>query len=172
MKNYRYFDPTPQTAEELKTQYRKLAFQHHPDRGGSTEAMKKVNCEYDTLWPLLKDKHRTKDGETYEARQETTETAAEFKDLVAELMKMDNVEIEVIGCFVWLTGDTKPHKERLKELRFQWHQKKIAWYLAPEDYRKRSRKNYTFDEIRQMYGTSGSVKSHGTSKLDEAAANA
>ena len=32
MKNYNYFNPTPQTLEELKGQYRKLAFQHHPDK--------------------------------------------------------------------------------------------------------------------------------------------
>jgi DnaJ-class molecular chaperone len=110
--NYRYFVPTPQTAEDLKSQYRKLAFQHHPDRGGSNEAMKQVNNEYDALWSKLKDKHRTKDGETYEARQATTETADQFKDLIAELMTMDGIIIEVIGCFVWVTGDTKPNKDR------------------------------------------------------------
>jgi DnaJ-class molecular chaperone len=167
---YRYFVPTPQTEEELKTLYRKLAMQHHPDRGGSNEAMKQVNCEYDELFPRLKDVHKTKEGEKYTAKQPTTETAAHFKDLIAELMRMDNIIIEVIGCFVWVTGDTKPHKERLKSLRFQWHSKKIAWYLKPEDYKRQSRREYDLDEIRAMYGTSGTVKSRGMVKLDEATA--
>jgi curved DNA-binding protein CbpA len=31
-KNIRYFD-NPETLEDLKKQYRELAFKHHPDRG-------------------------------------------------------------------------------------------------------------------------------------------
>jgi hypothetical protein len=170
MMHYTYFNPTPKTLEELKAQYRKLAFQHHPDRGGSHEAMKAVNNEYDALFPKLKDVHQTKEGTTYTARQTTTETADSFKDLIAELMKMDGITIEVIGCFVWVTGDTKPNKDRLKALGFQWHSKKLAWYLAPEDYRKRSRKDYDLETIRTMYGTSGEVHSRGTVKLDEISA--
>jgi len=165
----KYFKPTPTTLEELKAMYRKLAFQHHPDRGGNAETMKAVNNEYDALFPKLKDVHKTKDGETYTARQTTTETADQFKDLIAELMKMDDITIEIIGCFVWVTGDTRPHREQLKALRFKWHQKKIAWFLAPEDYRKQSRRDYGLDEIRNMYGTSGKVNSNGTTKIDETA---
>jgi len=150
--------------------YRKLAFQHHPDRGGSNEAMKAVNNEYDELFPRLKDKHRSKDGETYTAKQATTETADQFKDIIDELMRMDGITIEIIGTFIWLSGNTKPYKEKLKAMRFRWSQNKTAWYLAPEDYKKRSRKDYDLDEIREMYGTSGQVNSTGTTKLNEATA--
>ena len=162
----KYFTPTPTTLEELKAQYRKLAMQHHPDRGGNLEAMQAVNAEYDRLFPLLKDTHQTKDGETYTARQATSETAEHFKALVDELMRMDNIVIEIIGCFVWLTGETRPHKEQLKGLGFKWHSKKTAWYLDPEDYRRRSRKDYALDEIREMYGSSGKVNSRGTTKIE------
>ena len=159
-----YFS-NPQTLEDLKKQYRELAFKHHPDRGGSNEAMKAVNNEYDELFPKLKDVHQTKDGETYTAHQKNTENREYFKDLISELMKMDDILIEIIGCFIWVTGNTKPNRDRLKELKFQWHSKKTAWYLKPEDYRKRSHKDYDLDEIREMYGTSGEVKSKGTDKL-------
>jgi DnaJ-class molecular chaperone len=170
MKNYAYFIPTPKTLEELKAQYRKLAMLHHPDRGGTEEAMKAVNNEYDALFPRLKDIHQTKEGETYTAKQTSAETADQFKDLISELMKMEDIVIEIIGCFVWVTGNTKPHKEQLKALKFQWHSKKIAWYLKPEDYRKRSRKEYDLEEIRAMYGTSGAVKSGGMMKVEAARA--
>ena len=159
----KYFN-NPKTLEELKKQYRALVMEHHPDGGGSEEAMKAINNEYDMLFPKLKNIHQNKDGETY--TKENAETADQFKDLVAELMKMDDIVIEVIGCFVWVTGDTKPHKDRLKELRFKWHSKKSAWYLAPEDYRRRSRKDYDLDTIRGMYGTSGQVNSNGSYKLE------
>ena len=162
----KYFNPVPKTLEELKTMYRKLAVQHHPDKGGDPEVMKAVNNEYDMLFPKLKNVHQTKYGETY--TKENPETAESFKDLINELMKMDNIEIEIIGCFVWVTGNTKPYKEQLKALKFQWHSKKIAWYLKPEDYRNRSHGDYTLDEIRIMYGTSGKMHSDGMTKLDEA----
>jgi len=161
-----YFNPTPRTLEELKAAYRKLAMQHHPDRGGSDEAMKAVNAEYDRLFPKLKNVHKNKDGEEY--TKETAETPEFFKDLINELMSMDGIIIEIIGCFVWVTGNTRPNKDRLKALKFQWHSKKAAWYLKPEDYRKRSRKEYDLDEIRSMYGTSGAMNSHGTEKLTSA----
>jgi len=162
----RYFTPIPETLEELKAQYRQLAQIHHPDKGGDTAIMQTINAEYDELFPQLKDVHKTKDGETYTARQESTETADQFKDLITQLMRMDDI---VIGCFVWVTGDTKPHKEQLKALGFKWHSKKSAWYLAPEGYRQRSRREYGLDEIRSMYGTSGQVNSRGMRKIDDAA---
>ena len=128
MENCNFFTPTPKTFEEPKAMYRKLAFQHHPDRGGDEENMKAINNEYDELFPKLKNIHQTKDGETYTAKQATAETADQFKDLINELMKMDNIIIEIIGCFVWVTGNTKIYKVKLKELKFNWHSKKIAWY--------------------------------------------
>ena len=167
MNTYKHFTPTPETLGELKAMYRKLAMEHHPDRGGNTDTMKAVNAEYDALFPKLKDVHKTKDGEKYTAKQESSETVDRFKDLIDELMKMDDIIIEIIGSFVWVTGNTRPYKEKLKELKFRWHSKKIAWYLKPEDYRKQSRRNYDLDELRTMYGTGGAMNSNGTKKLDD-----
>jgi curved DNA-binding protein CbpA len=164
MRNYIYFKPLPQTAEELKKQYRELAHKHHPDGGGNEEDMKIVNSEYATLFEKLKNVHVNAQGERYE--KATEETPEHFINIINELMRMDNIVIEVIGCFVWVSGDTKPYKEKLKELRFRWHTKKLCWYLAPEDYRRRSRKDYSLDEIRNMYGTSGAMNSNGTIKID------
>ena len=167
MKNYIYFVPAPQTVEELKKQYRELARTHHPDNGGNTATMQAVNAEYSALFPKLKDIHQTKDGERYTSRKETSETPEQFIDLINELMRMDDIVIEVIGCFVWVSGNTKPYKEILKSLNFKWHTKKLCWYLAPEDYRRRSRKDYGMDEIRAMYGTSGQMNSNGTVKIEK-----
>ena len=164
----KHFIPVPETLEELKSMYRKLAVTHHPDKGGDTATMQAINAEYDALFAIVKDIHRNKDGETY--TKSTSETANHFKAIIDELMRMDDIVIEVIGCFVWVTGETKPHKDKLKALKFQWHTKKVAWYLKPEDYKKRSHKDYALDEIRAMYGTSGQVNSRGTVKIDDATA--
>ena len=37
------------TPEEIKQAYRKLAFTHHPDRGGDAEKFKEIQIAYDTL---------------------------------------------------------------------------------------------------------------------------
>ena len=40
----------PETLEDLKKQYKKLAFQNHPDRGGKTSDMQEINAEYCLLY--------------------------------------------------------------------------------------------------------------------------
>ena len=145
------------TLEDLKRQYRTLALQNHPDRGGDVEVMKAINNEYDKLFAQVKDTHKNKEGETY--TKENQETAEEFKDIIDKLIKMQGVEIEVIGCFIWLSGNTKEHKEAIKALGFRWHSKKKMWYKAPEGYKRWGKKEYSMNEIRGMYGTSG--KFHG-----------
>ena len=162
--NYKYFNPTPKTAEEVKRMYRQLAKQYHPDNGGDAQEMANLNNEYHELWNKLKNVHVNKDGETY--TRETNETPEEFINLIHTLMSLEGIIIEVIGCFVWVSGETKPHKEILKMLKFRWHSKKLCWYLSPEDYERRSRRDYEMDEIRAMYGTSGEVNSDGKKKLE------
>lgn len=123
----RYLNENIKTLEELKKAYHRLCLKLHPDVGGSDEEMKILNADY--------------------------ETPQEFQWLIAELLKLDGIEIEIIGCFVWITGDTKPHKERLKALGFRWHSKKRCWYKSPDGYRRWGKGEYTMDEIRGMYSS-------------------
>lgn len=141
------------TLEELKKAYKKLALKLHPDCGGSDEEMAQLNNEYDDLFEKLKNTHKNKEGETY--TKETNETVEQFKDIINYLfsLKMENVSVEIVGSFIWLTGNTKPYKDEIKKLEFRYSPKKYAWYKAPKDYKKRSHKNYDMDTIRGMYGS-------------------
>ncbi|MBE0506443.1 MAG: DnaJ domain-containing protein [Marinospirillum sp.] len=42
------------TAQEIKISYRRLAMQHHPDRGGDQEKLQQINEAMEVLRPLLK----------------------------------------------------------------------------------------------------------------------
>ena len=121
---YKYLSSDIQTLEELKKEYHCLCLMLHLNVGGSDDEMKIFNAEYETLFECVKNIHVNKDGETYE--KETDEMPEEFQWLIAELLKLDDIVIEIIGCFVWVSGNTKHHKERLKELKFKWHSKKNA----------------------------------------------
>ena len=152
----------PETLEDLKKQYHRLAMKHHPDVGGTEQAMKEINAEYEELFSGLKDTHKNAEGEFYQSRTTTTETAAEFMDIIEKLIHMDSIEIEVCGSWVWVTGDTRPHKDELKALAFRWSSNKSAWYFHRDGYKKRSKKSLTLDEIRGYYGSEKIQKRQGT----------
>jgi len=150
----KYFIPKPSTLEELKALYRTLAMKFHPDRkGGDTETMKAINNEYDELFSAVKNFHKNKDGETY--TKETAETSDYFRDVINALIRlcMKAVNVELIGSFLWLSGNTRPYKDAIKALAFKWSTNKNAWYLAPENYVKRSKKQFSMNDIRNMYGS-------------------
>ena len=142
------------TAEELKKEYRKLAMKLHPDIvGGDGEKFKAMQAEFEKLWERLKDVHQTAEGKTYTAKQETTETPQEFIHIINVLIPLVGVEIEICGKWIWVSGNTKAHKEMLKQLKFKWAHKKQAWYYHAEPYRKKSHVDFTLDEIRDMFGS-------------------
>lgn len=154
----------PQTLEELKKQYKRLAMQHHPDLGGNENDMKEINAEYDTLFELLKNVHQTTEGKTYTNREESTESPEEFREIIEHLLNLAGINIEICGSWLWITGNTLPHKEILKKMQFRWSKSKCAWYFHREGYRKYNSKSYTLDEIRDFYG-SETVKSKKSIQL-------
>lgn len=49
------FEQAPATGKELKSRYRQLALERHPDRGGDPEAQKALNDAFAELRPLYRD---------------------------------------------------------------------------------------------------------------------
>ena len=160
----KWFNPIPKTAEELKKQYKTLAMANHPDRGGNTSDMQEINNEYDILFEKLKNIHTNAEGKTYTASTETKETPEEFKNIINSLINLEGINIELCGSWLWVTGNTREHKETLKDLKFKWSRSKSAWYFHSNDYRKSSSKTYSLDEIRDLYG-SETIKAEPQLKL-------
>ena len=155
------------TLDELKKAYRRLAMQYHPDRGGDTATMQEVNAEHDKLFEILKSKHNAEAAKDTTGRtQATTETAAEFRKIIEALLKLDGLEVELCGHWLWISGNTKSHKDQLKAIGCKWSNNKKMWYWRhAEDgcYWHRG-KGKEMSEIRSKYG---SQKFHGNKEYSE-----
>jgi hypothetical protein len=131
------------TPETIKTAYRKACSQYHPDRNASgLEMMKMVNQAYDAI-------------------KEQTGTAAndseqcygdEINNALNQVINL-GLDIEVCGAWVWLHGDTRPHKDIIKAAGFRWAPKKTLWYYRPADYKSNGRGKFSMEEIRERHGS-------------------
>lgn len=139
------------TAEELKKEYRRLAKELHPDLGGDTEEFKIMQNEFEKMWERLKNVHKNSEGETY--TKESTETVEEFIHIIEVLTPLKNILVEICGSWIWVSGNTKEHKDILKGLHFKYAYRKEAWYFHTEPYKKKGKRELTLDEIRDMFGS-------------------
>lgn len=147
--------------EEAKELYKKLCREYHPDlnENDTTETMKSINNEFETVFKTLQNKHRADNTDTTtDSREngtettETTETPAEFMTIINTLIGCEGLTIELVGRWIWLTGNTYQYKDIIKGLGFRYASKKKAWYWhSPED-ACRSRKGLSLDEIKNKYG--------------------
>lgn len=136
--------------EELKKEYRRLVMLHHPDHGGDTATMQAINAEHDALFEALKAKHNAEHDEDHQ----TTETPEEFREIIEALLRMDGVEVELCGSWLWIGGNTRAHKDALKAAGCRWSSSKKLWYWRhAEDAHRWHRGRSTIGEIRTKYGS-------------------
>ena len=121
--------------EELKRIYKKFAKKYHPDLGGSEEDFKKLNSFYQDL--LSKN-------------QFDFNIDLEIERVVSEILHFDLV-IEVVGCWIWVSGNTKPVKEDLKKANFKWNQKRKKWYWTNQE-KRRTHSKEDFETLKDKYG--------------------
>ena len=146
---YRFFKQIA-TLDELKAEYRRLTKKHHPDCGGDNETMKQVNADYEAKFNELKAAHNAKADEFHQ----TTETPDEFREIIEKLLKLDGLEVELCGSWLWIGGNTKEHKEELKAAGCRWSNNKKLWYWHhAEEGSHWHRGKRTMGEIRTKYGS-------------------
>ena len=141
------------TLDEAKKEFYRLAKIHHPDRGGATATMQEILKQFENFKPK---------SEKFQGEQAawTGGESASYAAIVSALINIPEIVVEIIGSFVWVSGNTKPHKDAIKAVPVgeayksaMWHSKKTMWYFAPKGYRKYSGGEMSIDEIRAAYGS-------------------
>ena len=153
--------------QEIKKAYRKLAMKYHPDRNPlGAELMKAVNAAFDFLMANI---------DKINSFQSTDENAHynygdDMESVLNVLTGLSGLVYEVIGNWIWISGETREHKDTLKEIGCKWAAKKKQWFYRPEEHKSRwNRKEHSIDEIREMYGTAGKRKAAGRQKVENRA---
>jgi hypothetical protein len=140
-----------QTIEQIKKQYRILAQTYHPDHGGDEQIMKEINLQYEAFCNKKFTGVNHETGETYEQNFDPFDG---YREIIDRLINLTGIQIELCGTWLWVTGETKQHKDTLKELNLKFSGKKCAWYWKPgKAYRKKSKRELTIEEIRNLYGS-------------------
>ena len=124
---------------EAKKVYKTLAKKLHPDVGGSEEEFKLLNAIYNDFI----------ENKIYFSNDSKIDL--DLEKIISQILHFENITIELVGFWIWLSGDTKEIKDKLKELGFKWASKKKMWYYG--EMKGQSHGEKSLDEIKDKYGS-------------------
>jgi hypothetical protein len=137
------------TIDEVRKLYRNLAKENHPDAGGSTAVMQEINNEYAfASAKLLKGENLT-DVQI----EEEIRFSKEYQEVIEKIGNLPEIIIELVGRWIWVSGNTEDVKTQLKAAGLWWAPKKKMWYYRSEDFKVRHGGKKSMEEIRTTYGT-------------------
>jgi len=136
------------TIEEVKATYKKLAKHYHPNCGGDTATMQAINTEYSfACAKILKGENLT----TEEAG-EKIRLSEEYRKVIEQIIHISGIVIEIVGNWIWVTGNTYPVRTQLKEAGLFFASKKTAWYYRAEEFKTKGGQK-SLEEIKSKYGS-------------------
>lgn len=147
---------------EIKKRYRTLAKKHHPDKGGDVRIMQEINAQYHKA---LEGQHKTEytgsddKPHTYYYNEETeSEIMSKLNQVLAA--PLPGCEVWIAGLYIWIRGDTRPHKETIKAFGgFWWNRRRSAWSWKPQGVRRsRYNANASLDDVIGYYNGKQATK--------------
>lgn len=136
------------TLDEVKSTYRKLALEHHPDKGGDTATMQAINKEYAFISAKL-----TKGANlSEEEAEQQMKFSEEYRKVIEQIIHLEGITVELVGYWIWVTGNTYPLRSALKKAGLLFAPKKQAWYYRSELYKVSKGGKKSLDEIKAKYG--------------------
>lgn len=136
------------SAQEAKELFRKLCFTLHPDKGGDAEEFKIMLNDFQNFVP----------GDEKE-KESFAKYSGHFAELIQKLCFIPEVEVSIVGCWVWVEGNTKPYKDQIKaacgdEYKCNWNRTRSLWQIKPASFvfRKYTNKEYKKEDLQKKYG--------------------
>lgn len=139
-----YFDDVT-TIEELKQTFRRLCFEHHPDKGGDTATMQAINEAYEVRLRELAQSEKDTEAAINIGKQ--------YQEQIQKIIHLPEIQIEVCGSWIWVSGQTFPVKTQLSDAGYFWARKKKVWYWKPPHMKSTNRKPQSMEWIREKYGS-------------------
>lgn len=147
------------TLEELRRQYKELLKVHHPDNGGNVGTMQEINAEYDSLFKTLKHQHEKSESRNTAGNGKSDNAKYDFeadeklREILSHIICFTGINIDIVGTWIWVDGNTYPYKDNLKALGFRWSKQRKKWHWHEGDYKRFGSKNLSYAEIQTMYGS-------------------
>lgn len=135
------------TLEELRKEYKRLVKANHPDNGGSVETIKIINVEYEICFKILENADTVSSNNKYNMAEDEM-----IREIINAIINL-NIEIEICGSWIWVSGDTYSCKQELKNSGFHWASKKKMWYWHNPEEQTRSNGKTSMNDIRMKYGS-------------------
>jgi len=137
------------TQKDIKKAYKEACLKFHPDRNpAGLHMMQAINAAYETLNKL---------GDTVSPEEgfNSSNYGEELNTALNQLIVLDGLTIEICGNWIWISGDTRPHKEQLGKngIGCFWSKNKRMWYFRPSDYKSFGRGSWDIDTIRGVHGS-------------------
>ena len=124
---------------EPKKIYKQLAKKLHPDVGGDEESFKLLNAIYTDLI-----EHKIYFSNDFKID-------IELEKVISLILHFENITIELVGSWIWVSGDTREIKNKLKEIGFKWASKKKMWYFG--EMKSKNPTPKSMEEIKSKYGS-------------------
>ena len=147
------------SATDVKKQYKELILIYHPDRNNnspeSNENMKQINAEYEYLLPIadkLEEQACKAAGTKKTSRHNINDG---YRELIEKFVFIPGLKIEIIGAWVWISGNTYANYNLFKENDFKFSNSKKAWYWYDgiTEQKQWHRGHYNMKELRSRWGS-------------------
>lgn len=137
---YKYFTREYEIIADIKHHFRELSKRYHPDLGGTEEQFKEMYKEYEYLIEHF-----------IEKQYKDVRMSEMVKALINELMYYDDMELEVVGDWLWVDTSRK-NDTLLKGLGFFWSSKHSKYYYSGDTKKVTRCSSYSMQDMRNMMG--------------------
>lgn len=137
------------TLDQVKDLYRQLAMENHPDRGGDTATMQAINVEYKYATALILQGANLSADDT----NRQIKFSEEYQRVVSQIIKLPDITIELIGMWIWVSGNTKPVKKQLADAGLHYAPQKKVWFYRSEVLKPLRGSKQPMNKIRAKYGS-------------------